>query len=53
MMTDELLLKQDADYRMNPPLREKEDCLAVLLSASHALFFLYSCHELTILCQML
>lgn len=30
MMTDELLLKQDADYRMNPPLREKEDCLAVL-----------------------
>lgn len=30
MLTDELLIKQDADYRMNPPLREKEDCDAVL-----------------------
>lgn len=30
MMTDELLLKEDADYRMNPPLREKEDCMAIL-----------------------
>lgn len=30
MLTDELLLKRDADYRMNPPLREKEDCEAVL-----------------------
>lgn len=30
MLTDELLLKQDADYRMNPPLREEKDRLAVL-----------------------
>ena len=30
MLTDELLLKRDADYRMNPPLREREDCDAVL-----------------------
>ncbi|PWL71544.1 MAG: dihydroorotase [Clostridiales bacterium] len=30
MLTDELLFKRDADYRMNPPLREQEDCDAVL-----------------------
>jgi len=30
MMTDELLLKEDADYRMNPPLREQDDCMAIL-----------------------
>jgi dihydroorotase len=29
-MTEEELLKQDADYRMNPPLREAEDVSAVL-----------------------
>ncbi|MBQ8568804.1 MAG: dihydroorotase [Oscillospiraceae bacterium] len=28
--TDEKLLKRDADYRMNPPLREERDRLAVL-----------------------
>ncbi|MCI8501322.1 MAG: dihydroorotase [Oscillospiraceae bacterium] len=30
MLTDELLMKRDADYRMNPPLREQADCDAVL-----------------------
>lgn len=30
MMTDEKLLSRDADYRMNPPLREEEDRLAVI-----------------------
>lgn len=30
MMTDELLRKQDANWRMNPPLREQEDCEAVI-----------------------
>lgn len=30
MLTDELLRKRDADYRMSPPLREPEDCEAVL-----------------------
>ncbi len=30
MLTDALLAKRDADYRMNPPLREQEDCDAVL-----------------------
>lgn len=29
-MTEQELLKQDADYRMNPPLREEEDREAVL-----------------------
>ncbi len=29
-LTDELLLSKDADYRMNPPLREEEDRLAVI-----------------------
>lgn len=29
-MTDEKLLSRDADYRMNPPLREEEDRLAVI-----------------------
>ena len=30
MMTDQLLLKEDADYRMNPPLREEADRMAIL-----------------------
>ena len=30
MLTDELLRKRDADYRMNPPLRTEEDRVAVL-----------------------
>ncbi len=30
MMTDEKLLTKDADYRMNPPLREEEDRLAII-----------------------
>lgn len=30
MMTDEKLLSRDADYRMNPPLREEEDRLAII-----------------------
>lgn len=30
MLTDQLLLKRDADYRMNPPLREEEDRIAIL-----------------------
>ena len=30
MMTDELLRKKDANWRMNPPLREQEDCEAVI-----------------------
>ena len=30
MLTHEKLMKRDADYRMNPPLREEEDRLAVL-----------------------
>lgn len=30
MLTDELLLKRDADYRMNPPLRTEDDRLAVI-----------------------
>lgn len=29
-MTDEKLLLKDADYRMNPPLREEEDRLAII-----------------------
>ncbi len=29
MLTDEMLLSRDADYRMNPPLREEEDVLAM------------------------
>ena len=29
-MTDEKLLTRDADYRMNPPLREEEDRLAII-----------------------
>ncbi len=29
-LTDELLLSEDADYRMNPPLREEEDRLAII-----------------------
>jgi dihydroorotase len=29
MLTDRLLLTRDADYRMNPPLREQADCDAV------------------------
>ncbi|MGN1480282.1 dihydroorotase [Porcipelethomonas sp.] len=30
MMTDEKLLSRDADYRMNPPLREEEDKNAII-----------------------
>lgn len=30
LLTDELLLKRDADYRMNPPLRTKSDVKAVI-----------------------
>ncbi len=30
MLTDELLRKRDADYRMNPPLRTEEDRIAIL-----------------------
>ncbi len=30
MLTDELLRKGDADYRMNPPLRTEEDRIAIL-----------------------
>jgi dihydroorotase len=30
MLTDELLEKRDADYRMNPPLRTKEDVKAII-----------------------
>ena len=30
LMTDKELLKQDADYRMNPPLRAEEDRLAMI-----------------------
>lgn len=30
MMTDELLEKRDANFRMNPPLREEADCEAVI-----------------------
>lgn len=30
MLTDEKLLSRDADYRMNPPLREEEDRLAII-----------------------
>lgn len=30
MLTDELLEKRDADYRMNPPLRTKSDIAAVI-----------------------
>lgn len=30
LLTDELLLKRDADYRMNPPLRTKNDVRAVI-----------------------
>ncbi len=29
-LTDELLVLRDADYRMNPPLREEEDRLAII-----------------------
>ncbi len=29
LLTDELLLKQDADYRMNPPLRTPDDVQAI------------------------
>ena len=29
MMTDEKLLSRDADYRMNPPLREEDDVMAI------------------------
>ena len=29
MLTDELLTKRDADYRMNPPLRTREDVRAI------------------------
>ena len=29
MMTDELLLSYNANFRMNPPLREQEDCEAI------------------------
>ncbi len=32
LLTDKELLKQDADYRMNPPLRTEEDRLAMLES---------------------
>lgn len=30
MMTDELLLSYNANFRMNPPLREQEDCEAIM-----------------------
>lgn len=30
MMTDGLLLNRDANFRMNPPLREQEDCEAIV-----------------------
>ncbi|MBQ8296640.1 MAG: dihydroorotase [Ruminococcus sp.] len=30
LLTDELLLKRDADYRMNPPLRTRSDVRAVI-----------------------
>lgn len=30
MMTDELLLSYNANFRMNPPLREQEDCEAIV-----------------------
>lgn len=30
LMTDELLRAKDANWRMNPPLREQEDCEAVI-----------------------
>ena len=30
LLTDEALEKHDADYRMNPPLREEEDCEAII-----------------------
>lgn len=30
MMTDQLLRSRDANFRMNPPLREAEDCKAVI-----------------------
>ena len=30
LLTDEALLKRDADYRMNPPLRAEEDRLAMI-----------------------
>ena len=30
MMTDELLRSRDANFRMNPPLREEEDCEAII-----------------------
>lgn len=30
MLTDELLRTMDADYRMNPPLREESDRLAII-----------------------
>lgn len=30
LLTDELLKKKDADYRMNPPLRTEEDKLAII-----------------------
>lgn len=30
MMTDELLLSYNANFRMNPPLREREDCEAIV-----------------------
>lgn len=30
MMTDALLLEKNANFRMNPPLREQEDCQAIV-----------------------
>lgn len=30
MMTDQLLRSRDANFRMNPPLREEEDCQAII-----------------------
>ncbi len=30
MYTDQLLLSRDANFRMNPPLREEEDCRAII-----------------------
>lgn len=30
MMTDEMLRKEDADYRMNPPLREESDRFSII-----------------------
>ena len=35
MMTDEKLLSRDADYRMNPPLREEDDVMAITAAVAN------------------